>query len=165
MVDDIAPRRGRGPYDRCVPSADAPLPRARPPLPNGLAVSRRLVRRRGGFVAVAVVAGLVAVGNIGGWIIGGSLGGIVAFVSLVMALPVMPILGMPAAGGTGRFLLALAVSALVWWFVGQSVAGRVTRRPVAGWREWSREFVIVGSGLWLGALGALALAALLLGVF
>ena len=84
---------------------------------------------------------------------------------MVMALPVMPILGMPAAGGTARLLVAISSSAVLWWFLGQVVAGRVTKRPVVGWREWLREFFMVGLGLWIGAAGGLLLGVLVLGAF
>lgn len=60
-------------------------------------------------------------------------------------------------------LIAVAASAVAWWFVGQMAAGRVTKKPVVGWREWAREFVIVSLALWLGAAGGLLLGALLLG--
>ena len=95
----------------------------------------------------------------------GPKGGSVAFVLMVMALPVMPILGMPSAGGTARLLIAIVSSAVLWWFLGQVVAGRVTKRPVVGWREWLREFFVVGLGLWIGAAGGLLLGVLVLGVF
>lgn len=80
-----------------------------------------------------------------------------------MALPVMPLLGMPAAGGGSRLLVALALSGIIWWFLGQIVGARVTKRPVVGWREWSKEFLLVGLGLWIGAAGGLLLGALALG--
>ena len=44
-------------------------------------------------------------------------------------------------------------------------AGRVTKRPVVGWREWLREFFVVGLGLWIGAAGGLLLGVLVLGAF
>jgi hypothetical protein len=47
----------------------------------------------------------------------------------------------------------------------QVVAGRVTKRPVVGWREWLREFFVVGLGLWIGAAGGLLLGVLVLGIF
>ncbi len=84
---------------------------------------------------------------------------------MVMALPVMPILGMPASGGGHRLLLAIILSAVIWWFVGQTVAGRVAKRPVVGWREWAREFFLLGLGFWIGAAGALIVGALALGAF
>jgi hypothetical protein len=67
-------------------------------------------------------------------------------------------------GGAARLLVAIASSAVLWWFLGQVVAGRVTKRPVVGWREWLREFFVVGLGLWIGAAGGLLLGVLVLGV-
>ena len=84
---------------------------------------------------------------------------------MVMALPVMPLLGMPATGGSSRLLVAIALSGAMWWLLGPVVAARVTQRPVVGWREWTREFVVMGSGLWVGAAGGLLLGAFLLGAF
>lgn len=115
-------------------------------------------------MAVAVAATLWFTGLVASWLVDGPVGGVVSFFFLVMALPVMPLLGMPAAGGGTRLMLAVAASAALWWMLGQVVAGRVTRRPVAGWREWTREFLVIGIGLWAGAAGGLALGALVLGV-
>ena len=132
-------------------------------MPGGLAQSRRDVRRRGGAAGIVVAVSLWVAGLVLRVVLGGTLGGVASFIFLVMALPVMPLLGMPASGGTIRFVVSLAVSGTLWWFVGQVVAGRVTRRPVAGWREWLREFVVVSMGIWAGAAGGLVLAALALG--
>ena len=126
--------------------------------------TRRALRRRGGVVAVAVAAALWLAGLAGAALVDGPVGGVVSFVFLVMALPVMPLLGMPAAGGGTRVMLAIGASAVLWWMLGQVVAGRVTHRPVAGWREWTREFLVIGLGLWVGAAGGLVLGALVLGV-
>lgn len=126
--------------------------------------TRRSVRRRGGLTGVAVSLGLFVVGWLLGRILGGALGGVAAFGGMVAAFPLMPIAGIPAASGTLRVWGSVLASLAVWWLLGQMVAGRVTQRAVAGWREWTREFLVLGSGLWLGALGAVLLAALLLGV-
>lgn len=96
-------------------------------------------------------------------ILGGVLGGVTSFVCLVLAVPAMPFLGIPASGGTPRVALAVVASTGLWWFLGQVAAGRATRRPVVGWREWMREFAVLGSGVWAGAVGGIVLAALLLG--
>lgn len=99
-----------------------------------------------------------------GWLLGGNAGAAVSFASMVMAVPAMPVFGVPAAGGPLRLLAALASSCALWWFLGQITAGRISKRPVVGWREWTREFVVVGLGVWLGAVGGLVLAAVLLGL-
>ncbi len=116
-------------------------------------------------MAISFAIGLWLTGVVASWLISGPIGGSVAFVFMVMALPVMPILGMPAAGGSTRMLLAIGICAVVWWFLGQVVAGRVTKKPVVGWREWFREFIVVGLGLWIGAAGGLLLGVLVLGLF
>lgn len=106
---------------------------------------------------------------IAGWLLGlvlpGIVGGAVSFVLTVMALPFLPMLGVPAAGGPVRMGIAVALSAGLWWTLGQVAAGRATRGPVAGWREWSREFSRAGSGVWIGAVLAVAIAAIVLGYF
>lgn len=107
---------------------------------------------------------LVVIGQVLRMVLGGVLGGAANFVALVAAFPLMPVLGLPAADGAGRTAIAVGASLAVWLVLGQVVAGRVTQRAVAGWREWFREFVVLGSGLWLGAVGAVVLAAVVLGV-
>ncbi len=133
-------------------------------MPGGVLATRRSVRRRGGIAAIGVAAALWLTGLVAAQVLDGPAGGVISFFFLVMALPVMPLLGMPAAGGGTRLLLAVAASTALWWMIGQVVAGRVTRRPVAGWREWTREFFVMSLGLWVGAAGGLALGALALGV-
>jgi len=107
---------------------------------------------------------IVVIGSVVHWVVGGVAGGALGFAAMVMAFPLMPVLGIPAADGTLRTFVAVAASLAVWWVLGQVVAGRVTQRAVAGWREWVREFVVLGTGLWLGALGSLLLAVLVMGL-
>ena len=126
--------------------------------------TRRSVRRRGGLTGVAVSLSIVIIGSVVHWVVGGATGGALGFAAMVMAFPLMPVLGIPAADGTLRTFVAVAASLAVWWVLGQVVAGRVTQRAVAGWREWVREFVVLGTGLWLGALGSLLLAVLVMGL-
>lgn len=134
-------------------------------MPGGITASRRAIRHRGGLMAIGCAFGLWLLGVLISWLISGPIGGSLAFVLMVMALPVMPILGMPSSGGAARLLVAIASSAVLWWILGQVVARRVTTRPVVGWREWLREFAVVGLGLWLGAAGGLLLGVLVLGAF
>lgn len=114
-------------------------------------------------MGIAVAAALWMLGLVLGAVLSDPIGGAASFMFLVMALPVMPLLGMPATGGTARLYVAIVSSVVVWWLLGQIVAARVARRPVVGWREWIREFALMGVGLWLGAAGGLLLGALALG--
>lgn len=136
---------------------------SRESFPGGIVHTRRSVRRNGGIVGVALSLSLAVFGMLVKAVVGGAAGGALSFAALVAAFPVMPVTGVPAADGTWRILGSVAVSLGVWWVLGQVAAARVTRRAVAGWREWLREFVVFGSGLWLGAVGAALIAAVALG--
>jgi hypothetical protein len=133
-------------------------------LPGGIFSTRRHIRRLGGVMGIVVAISLWVTGVLTSWLLSGLAGGAISFVLMVMALPVMPILGMPAVGGSARLIVAMAISAFIWWILGQVVATRVTQRPVVGWREWLKEFVSMSLGVWLGAGLALVIGALALGV-
>ena len=160
-VNECLRRDGATTYD-CSVSNSRP---ERTPFPGGVVATRRAIRRTGGLMALATSLSIWLTGMVLSFFVSGPLGGVLSFVGLVLAVPALPMFGVPAAGGTGRFLLAMAVSAAAWWFVGQVAAGRVTRKPVVGRRDWFVAFAGLGAGLWLGSLGGLALGALLLGAF
>lgn len=128
-----------------------------------MAATRRSIRRTGGLMALGVAATFWLGGIIVSWVLPGPVGGAASFVGLVLAVPALPIFGVPSSGGSARILLAVLVSAVVWWFVGQVSAARVAQRPVVGRREWFGAFVSLAMGIWIGALGGLALGALALG--
>lgn len=134
-------------------------------LPGGVAATRRSIRRTGGFLGIAVAASLWIASVLSSWVIPGSLGGAVSFLGAVLACPVMPALGIPATGGSGRVLLAIGISAVLWWLVGQLTAARVTRNPVVGFREWLMSFLVIGGAIWVGSLAGVLLGALALGAF
>jgi hypothetical protein len=152
------------PYDERVTNRPSTA-RRREVMPGGVAATRRSIRRSGGFVGIAVAFCLWLFGVIAGALVSGPIGGALSFMFMVIAMPVMPIFGMPASGGSSRIYAAIAISAIIWWFLGQVVAARVSRRPVVGWKEWLREFSILGMGLWIGAAGGLIIGALALGAF
>lgn len=152
------------PYDERVTNRSSTV-RRREAMPGGVAATRRSIRRRGGFVGVATAFTLWLFGVVAGALVSGPLGGAVSFLFMVIAMPVMPIFGMPASGGSSRLYAAMAISAILWWFLGQVVAARVSHRPVVGWSEWLREFATLALGLWIGAAGGLIIGALALGAF
>ena len=112
--------------------------------------------------AVPAVCGLLAlvllVGSESSW------RGVLGFVLAVMALPTMPLVGIPVMGGAVRWLVALATSTIVWLVLGGVAARRSTRRVVTSWPEWRREWRRLVIGVWLGALVGIGLAATLLSV-
>lgn len=133
-------------------------------IPGGVVVTRRHVRRRGGFVGIAVALGLFCSGWLVKTLLNGTLSNVAWFGSTMVAFPIMPILGIPATGSSGRILLAVVISLALWWLLGQISSAKVSSRPVVGWREWFREFVFFATSIIAGTIGALVLAAYFLGL-
>lgn len=152
-------------YDSYVPSPAPESSRSRELLPGGVFATRRAIRRRGGITAIGCAVALWLLGKVLSYVFSGPMGGVFSFVFTVMAVPALPMFGVPAGGTDNTVLIAIAVSASAWWFIGQMASGRVTKKPVVGWREWLREFFTVGIALWCGAAGGLLLGALLLGAW
>ena len=131
-------------------------------MPDGIIAHRTSVRTRGGVAACivslgATLAGLLLVA------LPGSLPGAVGFLLVVMAMPTLPMFGVPAVSGTTVYLLGAATSLVLWFVVGHVSAVRATRRAVSGWQEWRREFIPLAAGVLMGGLIALAVAAVILG--
>lgn len=132
-----------------------PLP---PVVPDGLRQHRTRVRRWGALAALGIPAalGLAATtllwGSETGW------RGIPGFVLAVLAVPTLPLAGIPAAGGSTRWAVAIVSSALLWLLVGVTATRRAAARVPTGWREWRREWLPLAVGVWAGAVVALGIA-------
>ncbi|MFZ9786628.1 MAG: hypothetical protein ACO3DV_09285, partial [Ilumatobacteraceae bacterium] len=131
-------------------------------VPDGIVAHRNAVRQRGGLIAVALSLGVLVVGLVL-LALPGSLTGLLGFVLTFIALPTMPLFGIPASGGFTLYTLSFISSMLVWWIIGHYASLRAIREIIASWPEWRREFRPLAIGLVLGSLISLALAALILG--
>lgn len=131
-------------------------------VPDGIVAHRNAVRQRGGLIAVALALGVLVVGLVL-LALPGSLTGLLGFVLTFIALPTMPLFGIPASGGFTLYALSFISSMLVWWIIGHYASLRAIREIIASWPEWRREFRPLAIGLVLGSLISLALAALILG--
>jgi hypothetical protein len=120
------------------------------------------VRRRGGLISVGLALGVLVVGLVL-LAMPGSLTGLLGFVFCFIALPTMPLFGIPASGGFSLYVLSFVSSMLLWWILGHYASLRAIREIIASWPEWRREFRPLAIGLVLGSLVSLALAALMLG--
>ncbi len=133
-------------------------PSLRTPVPDGLRAHRDRVRRWGLLVGLAVPA---VMGGFGALLLRGSetpWRGIPGFALAVMAVPTLPLSGIPAAAGTWRWVLAIGSSLLLWSVVGVVATRRALTRVATGWPEWRREWLPLAIGVWLGALAALGIA-------
>lgn len=96
-------------------------------------------------------------------VVGGAAGGATSFAIKVIAVPFMPVFGIPADTSGHRMTYAVLASALMWWLIGQTVGARVTKKVMSGWREWTREFIVMSVWICVGAILAFLLAAVMLG--
>lgn len=107
---------------------------------------------------IALVAALLLVGSDSVW------RGVPGFVLAIVALPTLPMTGIPVMGGSVRWLVAIVTSAAVWFVVGTVAARRSSSRAVASWPEWRREWARLAIGIWAGALVGIAVAGTVLSV-
>lgn len=144
------------------PSYDEAMPE-RVIVPDGIVAHRRALRMKGGLVAAGLALGVAAVGAVLIWM-PGRLSGLLGFVLVLVGLPTLPAMGVPATSDGGRIVAAVVTSAAAWWIVGFVAARLATREAVASWREWVREAWPIAAAVGLGALLSLVGAALLIGV-
>lgn len=132
-------------------------------MPEGPRAYRIQIRRIGPFLALVppLLIGALALALVHHNASTGR--GVLSFVFAVFAAPMLLVFGIPLSHGGGSYLAAILSSAAVWVAVGATASFRATRRPVATWRDYWREYLWLGGGLWLGAVGALVAADLLLG--
>ena len=117
----------------------------------------------GGFFAIALSIAVLIVGLLL-LVIPGSITGVPGFVLTVIALPTLPLFGVPATGGFIRYFLSLISSLFLWWVIGHYAARQAIQSTISSWPEWLREFRPLAIGIVLGSIISLALAAAVLGV-
>ena len=89
--------------------------------------------------------------------------GVVGFLLTVLAAPALLVLGAPLRSGTSTYAFAAIASAVLWMLLGVLASRRATRRPVASWRDFWREYLWLVAGCWVGAVLSLVATNLVLG--
>ena len=84
--------------------------------------------------------------------------GLVGFTAAVIALPTMPIFGLPITTSPLRWALTIATSLALWLFLGHIAARRAVRKMASSWPEWRQQWLPLAFGAWSGALIGMALA-------
>jgi hypothetical protein len=132
-------------------------------VPRGARAYRSNIRRLGPLVAAAPAAtmGVAALMLVHGNTSAGR--GALSFLCAIAAAPALLVYGVPLSHGSSTYLPAIGVSALGWLGIGVWASFRATRRPVATWRDFWREYLWLSAGVWLGTGFALLAADLLLG--
>ena len=145
-----------------TPVDEAERPRSPRVVEDGIIFHRTRLRTRGGLFALLGGFGLAILGAIL-LALPGTLLGFVGFALVFAGLPVLPMTGVPIVSSTSSYILSILASGALWFALGDVSALRATRRAVASWPEWLREFRPLALGVWAGSLLALALGALILG--
>ena len=130
---------------------------------DGIDAHRDTVRKMGGLFAIALSIAVLIVGLFL-IVLPGSITGVLGFVLTVVALPTLPLFGVPAVGGFVRYFLSVVSSLALWWVIGHYAARRAIQSTISSWPEWLREFRPLAIGVALGSIISLVLAAAILGV-
>ena len=132
------------------------------PVPQGPVAYRRQIRRYGPFVGL-LIPGLIFISAVLVWRTWPCAGSAcvknaeVGWVLASLAAPTALIAGFPLEGGSVRLALAGVGAVVLWMALGGWAARRSARSPVAGWREWWREYLWLLVPVWGGTLAALAI--------
>ena len=141
----------------------APQSRLTSPVRKGPRAYRRQIRRLGPLVALlpAALLGATALlllhGNTS------TVRGVMGFLTAVVAAPGLLVAGAPMTGGSGPYAAAVLGSGVLWLLIGIAASARATRTPVATWGDFWKEFLWLAGAVWLGVVGALVAANLMLG--
>jgi hypothetical protein len=81
--------------------------------------------------------------------------GKLGFVLAEMAAPTLLAVGYPLESSSIRLAVAGVTSVVMWMVIGAWAASRAVRSPVATWRDWTREYVVILIAVWAGVVGAL----------
>lgn len=157
--------RGEPSIPRTTP--ESAVPRAMSgngPVPDGIEFHARTLTAYGGLAALVPMAGAGVLGSLVLWNSQSAIRGILGFALAIVSCPTLPLFGLPVTNGSGRWLGAIATSAVLWFGVGTLAARRSTVKAVAGWREWRREWLRLATGTWIGAFVGFAIAAIVLTV-
>jgi hypothetical protein len=129
-------------------------------VPDGPVAYRRRIQRLGPLAAL-IVPGLVLAAAIfvwRAWPCDGSAcwtKGKFGFVLAELAAPTLLAVGYPLQSSTARLLVAAFTSIVMWMIIGGWAASRAVRSPVATWRDWVREYVVILIAVWGGVVLAL----------
>lgn len=92
----------------------------------------------------------------------GRITGLLGFALIVAACPMLVAFGIPLTLSVTSVVLGVLLSFALWFALAQWTAHRVTRAPIADWRDWWRLLWPLALAMALGGAGGFVL--FLLGV-
>jgi hypothetical protein len=130
------------------------------PVPRGPVAFRKRLQRMGALAGV-LIPGLVLAAAVVVWRAWPCEGsacwtkGKAGFVLAEFAAPTLLAVGYPLESSPTRLLVAGITSAILWLAVGAWATTRALRSPIATWRDWWREYLVLLVAVWIGVIGAL----------
>ena len=141
-----------------------PQPTFAPAVPRGPRAYRQQIRGIGPALGLFPPAALGAISLL---LLRGNTAstarGVGGFLAAILAAPGLLVAGAPLAGNTRVYATAVGGSAVMWLLLSLAAARRATRTPVATWSDFWKQYLWLAGGVWLGVVGALVAANLLLG--
>jgi hypothetical protein len=117
---------------------------------GGPVAYRLALRRLGPLVALLLPAAMAVLGYL---IWNGSEGvrpALLVWFLGALAMPTAVLVGLPLFATAATLWAAAGTSAVVWLLLGRYAARRATRAPIATWRDWWREFIVLTLAMWAG---------------
>ena len=93
---------------------------------------------------------------------GGRQSAVAGLIGIVISAPGLLLLGAPIADSS-TYPMALLISAVFWAAIGVIAAWRATRRPIAGWPDFWREYLLLWVATAIGAGAGIGIAAARIG--
>lgn len=93
---------------------------------------------------------------------GGRQSAVAGLIGIVISAPGLLLLGAPIADSS-TYPMALLISAVFWAVIGIIAAWRATRRPIAAWPDFWREYLLLWIATAIGAAVGIGIAAARIG--
>ncbi len=140
-----------------------PFPLEARPVPQGPRAYRNRIRRLGPVLGLLPPGAMAAMS----WLLlrnnESAVRGVLSFLFAVLAAPGLLVAGVPLSGSPASHPVAIAGSVVLWVVIGVVASRRATRQPAASWRDFWRDYLWLAGGVWIGVVGALVAANLILG--
>lgn len=87
---------------------------------------------------------------------------VLGLIGAIISAPGLLLAGAPISGSE-TYPKAILISVVFWLIIGLIAAARATRRPIAGWPDFWREYLLLWIAVAIGAAAGLGIAVAMIG--